>query len=976
MSGKVKKILTLFVAIASVSAAAVGLSACGGNQADSRDPAIVAVYNQYVAYAESTNQEVLGYEEWLNSIRGENGANGINGKSAYEIWLDLGNVGTENDFLNSLKGEQGIQGIQGEKGEQGIQGEKGEQGMQGIQGEKGEQGIQGIQGEKGEQGIQGIQGEKGEQGIQGENGENGADGATWLSGLTAPDASIGKVGDMYLDTVTYNVYVKTAEGWGEPVSNIKGEQGEHTHAFVKEITPPTCEDEGYTTYTCECGSSYVTDSVKPLGHTATAPVRENVIQGTCTVDGACDEVVYCSVCSKELARTHVSLGKGAHTFHNGECEECQEPIENLANFTAAEGFEINKDGNISTITLTVSNATASIDLYKAFTVNAGCSWKLYKGFWGENEYALKGMDLSEGHNGAYVVVYYDAEPDYFTRYALDIYRLHEYNYSFVDKDGTEVFSVTAEEGAEISAPEQNPTKDGYSFTGWSVDSNVVSFPYEITQNVTFKAEYEAVKYAVTYVLNGGVNSTKNPTEYTVENSITLYGAQKDGFFFIDWYLDEECTQAYYRISKGTTGDIKLYAGWDEMISFTLPVENVNVIRKYEFSKVGNMFIMHYGIDFKGDVDTQVFAVADGTVENIDDADPLNGPMITITHKQGYQTVYQYVDSAGLSVGDEVKQGDVIATLSEQTGEEYADGPHLHFEVLEYGSQVNPEEYLNLNLFKYTFVNKDGKAVSSGYAAEGATVTAPQKNPTFSNYTFIGWSVNSEVVSFPYKVTEALTFEAKYEADKYTITYVLNGGVNSNDNPVEYTIEDDIIFLNAYKAGYKFLGWYSDADCTQEYKGISKGTTGKITVYAGWEETINFAIPVENVNVTKRYDFYQTEEENTWNFHVGIDFGADEGTQVFAVASGTVISIVINDPLYGSTITISHDSGYQTVYRYIVPKSELAVGDVVSMGDVIATVSAPTGSENADGAHLHFEILENGSYIDPATVLKVSNQTAE
>lgn len=47
------------------------------------------------------------------------------GKSAYQIWLDEGNEGTEQDFLDSLVGAQGIQGIQGEQGIQGIPGESG-----------------------------------------------------------------------------------------------------------------------------------------------------------------------------------------------------------------------------------------------------------------------------------------------------------------------------------------------------------------------------------------------------------------------------------------------------------------------------------------------------------------------------------------------------------------------------------------------------------------------------------------------------------------------------------------------------------------------------------------------------------------------------------------------------------------------------------------------------------------------------------
>ena len=68
------------------------------------------------------------------------GDTGENGKSAYEIWLELGNEGTEEEFLAWLKGEKGDKGDQGEQGIQGEKGDKGDQGEQGIQGDKGEDG--------------------------------------------------------------------------------------------------------------------------------------------------------------------------------------------------------------------------------------------------------------------------------------------------------------------------------------------------------------------------------------------------------------------------------------------------------------------------------------------------------------------------------------------------------------------------------------------------------------------------------------------------------------------------------------------------------------------------------------------------------------------------------------------------------------------------------------------------------------------
>lgn len=79
--------------------------------------------------------------------QGPPGKDGKNGKSAYEIALDNGFEGTEQEWLDSLKGEKGDTGEKGEKGD------KGDTGEQGAQGEKGETGATGEQGEPGKDGA-------------------------------------------------------------------------------------------------------------------------------------------------------------------------------------------------------------------------------------------------------------------------------------------------------------------------------------------------------------------------------------------------------------------------------------------------------------------------------------------------------------------------------------------------------------------------------------------------------------------------------------------------------------------------------------------------------------------------------------------------------------------------------------------------------------------------------------------------------
>lgn len=74
------------------------------------------------------------------------GGTGKDGKSAYEIWLDNGNIGTEEEFLTSLIGPEGPTGPAGATGPQGAQGPKGDTGATGPQGPQGKPGEAGANG--------------------------------------------------------------------------------------------------------------------------------------------------------------------------------------------------------------------------------------------------------------------------------------------------------------------------------------------------------------------------------------------------------------------------------------------------------------------------------------------------------------------------------------------------------------------------------------------------------------------------------------------------------------------------------------------------------------------------------------------------------------------------------------------------------------------------------------------------------------
>lgn len=113
--------------------------------------------------------------------------------------------------------------------------------------------------------------------------------------------------------------------------------------------------------------------------------------------------------------------------------------------------------------------------------------------------------------------------------------------------------------------------------------------------------------------------------------------------------------------------------------------------------------------------------------------------------------------------------------------------------------------------------------------------------------------------------------------------------------------------------------------------------------------------------------------DTTNFiyrHKAVDFAAEAGTEVYAMADGTVTVISLSEEL-GNLITIDHGDGLTTTYRFVEPTQSLKVGAKVEQGAVIGTVAEAYGSEAADGAHLHLEIAKDGANVDPNEYLDLT-----
>ena len=116
---------------------------------------------------------------------------------------------------------------------------------------------------------------------------------------------------------------------------------------------------------------------------------------------------------------------------------------------------------------------------------------------------------------------------------------------------------------------KNPTRPGYTFTGWSgtgltgEDNLTVTIPKGSTGNRSYTAHWSLNTYSITYDLNGGTASG-NPTSYTVESAtITLNQPTKTGYTFTGWSGTDLTGEDNLTVTipAGSTGDRSYTAHW-------------------------------------------------------------------------------------------------------------------------------------------------------------------------------------------------------------------------------------------------------------------------------------------------------------------------------------------------------------------------------------------------------------------------------
>ena len=440
------------------------------------------------------------------------------------------------------------------------------------------------------------------------------------------------------------------------------------------------------------------------------------------------------------------------------------------------------------------------------------------------------------------------------------YNINKYEVVFKDHDGTELDKQEIEYLGSAVAP-ANPTREGYTFKGWDKAFDSITGDLEVV------AQYEINKYTVVFKDHDGTELSKQEVEY-LSDAVAPADPTRTGYTF---------------------------KGWDK--AFTAIKADLEVVAQYEINKYTVVFKDHDGTE-----------LSKQEVEYLSDAVAPADPTRTGYTFKGWDKAFTAI-SADLEV------------------------------VAQY----------EINKYAVVFKDYDGTILSEQEVEYLSAALAPA-DPTRTGYTFKGWDKAFD------SITENLVVTATYEIKKYTVVFKIDGKVVSSAT-LEYGATITAPEVQEIEE-YTFSGWTPE---------VAETVPAHDVVYEGSYIPDIMAEHIANKMVESMETL--TEQNLEAQIKAANELVSDLGGTVIWTPQNTIVSIDQN-----GNVTYVYP---QTATEVIIEATVSYDREIDSTAYRTFTVTIyPLKSATDENTKVTVENMTNGSQLTVSEVTDTSNIVVE
>ena len=394
-----------------------------------------------------------------------------------------------------------------------------------------------------------------------------------------------------------------------------------------------------------------------------------------------------------------------------------------------------------------------------------------------------------------------------------------------------------------------PTKEGYTFSGWSETSGF-KMP---AKDVEIKGNFSINDYTVTYKVDGKVIAEK---KHQYNEEVTVRADEtKEGYTFSGW-SSEDVRQSFIQrlLSSSIAGKTFRMPAKDVVIEGHFDINSYKVTYQVDGVQSGEIETYEYGtlVTIRDDLEKEGHKFSGWNLKE-DFAMPAKDVVIVGSFTANEYTVTYLVDGTPYETAETYLYGTAVKLKEAPEKEGYTFSGWDHEEDFTMPAEnVVINGSFSINSYKVTY-EVDGSAYGKEETYEYGSAVTLQKEPKKEGYTFSKWD-HEDGFAMP---AHDVVIKGSFKINSYKVTYRVDGEQVGEAETYEFNAP--VTLREApEKEGYTFSGWSRDTGFNMPAKDV----------------VIEGSFTINNYTVTYLVDGKQTGETETYQYNQEVTVKAD------------------------------------------------------------------------------------------------------